>query len=385
MNRHHHPSLWGLLGLALLSTPLLGQSPLPQASSPSTAAIAFSRTQWRTYNQIDSIGIYRTDPQGLRTVRLTPQTSGVQYRLGGWSPSGNSIVYELFREDRPGRSQLYAMDREGGSVRQITQGTGTHSMPAWGPGGIAYAEGPCLALVRGDGEGQHKLFCPPEDSLLQPPQWMVDGTNILIRTGHYEGSLEPVLLSSAWRVDSRTGQASLLAHWPPIRISTSASRVQPQAAEPQPDELYFSPTGREALLFRDPEIQPSVYRVDLTTGAFSAYPIDGYSFVYSPDGARVALGGHTTIPGYIDFANVYVAGRLGDNLRQITRNYNNTTISWLPVQWSRNGRRLLAEKLVYTGDPIVHPRHELHILDLDTGAQVRLPDGEGGPGSWFQP
>ena len=73
MNRHHHPSLWGLLGLALLSTPLLGQSPLPQASSPSTAAIAFSRTQWRTYNQIDSIGIYLTDPQGLRTVRLTPR------------------------------------------------------------------------------------------------------------------------------------------------------------------------------------------------------------------------------------------------------------------------------------------------------------------------
>lgn len=371
MNARFNLRRWHALVLMLLGLPALALAQVPPTANAasSTAAILFSRTQWIGIN-IDRISIYLTDPQGLRTVRLTPSISGFQFKLGGWSPRGTSIVYELVRSDRPaGQSQLYVMDRQGGGVHRITSGVETHSMPVWGPGGIAYAEGDCLALVRGNGENQHKVFCAPEEPLLRAPQWLADGQNVLIMTGRYIGHLDPPLHESIWRVNTSTGQATLLFE----RLFGGS----------YPGELTFSPTGREGLFWGS---DLASARVDLTTATLSPYPISGGWFRYSADGRRTAFGGSVVLPGGTSYANLYVAGRLGGHLVQLTRNYSNPDIDWVPAQWSRDGRYVLAMKRTLDEMRWLHPaRQELRIVDVATGNQIHLPDGEAAEGAWFEP
>ena len=75
MNTHHHLRRWHALVLVLLVFPTLAQTQQSAGAASSTAAILFSRTQWINIH-VDRISIYRTDPQGLRTVQLTPSISG---------------------------------------------------------------------------------------------------------------------------------------------------------------------------------------------------------------------------------------------------------------------------------------------------------------------
>jgi TolB protein len=53
-----------------------------------------------------------------------------------WSPDGRQIA---FVSDRSGGPRIFAMDAEGGSVRQLTE-SGHHTQPRWSPRGdvIAY-------------------------------------------------------------------------------------------------------------------------------------------------------------------------------------------------------------------------------------------------------
>ncbi|MGN2250473.1 hypothetical protein ACFWZ1_10415 [Frateuria sp. GZRe14] len=353
---------------ALLLT-ALGAPPADAQSS--TAAVLFSRTQYTQDNRIDSISIFRTDPQGLRTIRLTPRISGYQFKLGGWSPQGTGIVYELVRNDRPaGQSQLYVMDRQGGGVRQVTHGQGSHSMPVWGPGGIAYAEGRCLALVRGDGENQHVLFCPPDDHLLRRPQWTTDGTSLLIQAGHRGGPQGPIY-QTLWRVNASTGQATRL-----FRLEDEQHTQQPK--------FSFSPTREEGMLWGGG--WPAL-RVTFSNGYFWSYNSEGYGFKYAPGGNRVAFGGYLVLPDGTGFSNLYVSDRReGSDTHQLSRNYSNPDIHWVPVQWSRDAQYVLAIRRTLNAQRSLPPvKQELRIVEVATGRQTRLPDGEAIEGAWFQP
>ena len=371
MARRHHPSLCRLLALALLSTPALGQGAPQDSATSSAASILFSRTQYGEGNQIRSTSIFRTDPQGLRVTQLTPWISGYQFKPGSWSPNGSSIVYELVRDDRPsGQSQLYVMDRQGGGVRRITRGLGMHSMPAWGPGGIAYAQGSCLALVRGNGEGQHVLFCPPEDHLLRPPQWTTDGQSVLIQAGHRAGPAGPVY-QTLWRVAAGSGQATLL-----FRFEDDEQSQQPH--------FSFSPTRQEGLFWGG---GGPVARATFRNGYLWSFNAQGYWYRYTADGNRIAFGGVTLLPDGAAYANLYVAERLvGDDVRQLTSNYSHLDVDWVAVQWSRDASCVLAIKRTLNSQRELPPlRQELRIVNVATGRQIRLPEGEAIEGAWFQP
>lgn len=371
MIRQHRPSLCRLLALALLSTPALGQSAPQVGAAPSTASILFSRTQYSEGNQLQSTSIFRTDPQGLRVTQLTPWIAGYQFKPGGWSPQGSSIVFELVRNDRPaGQSQLYVMDRQGGDMRRITRGVGKHSMPAWGPGGIAYAEGPCLALVRGNGEDQHVLFCPPDDHLLRPPQWTTDGQSLLIQAGHRAGPASPVV-QTLWRVNASSGQATLL-----FRLEDAGPLQQPH--------FSFSPTRQEGLFWGGGW---PVFRATFRNGYLWGFNAQGRWYRYTPDGNRIAFGGVTSLPDGSAYANLYVADRLvGEDVRQLTSNYSRPDVDWVAVQWSRDARYVLAIKRTLNSSRELPPvRQELRIVEVATARQIRLPDGEAIEGAWFQP
>ncbi|MGN2244268.1 TolB family protein [Frateuria sp. GZRR33] len=184
---------------AVLLTALGASSAFAQTS---TASILFTRQVFRFDGALGS-QLYRVKPSGQNVVTLAPVTYGFDIHGASWSPGGASVVYELIHQaigSPTYTSQLYVVNRQGGSLHQITTGDALHSQPSWGPNGvIAFALGSCLATVRPDGTQQHVVFCPPHESgqhgsiLLSLFHWTPSGNGILIEAAGDEGGLEPVM------------------------------------------------------------------------------------------------------------------------------------------------------------------------------------------------
>jgi hypothetical protein len=73
-------------------------------------------------------------------VRALPGTPGMRDGPPAWSPDGATIAYP---SERPGRHELYLVDRGGGNDRQVTRENADFTGPAWHP------DGGRIAAVRG--------------------------------------------------------------------------------------------------------------------------------------------------------------------------------------------------------------------------------------------
>ena len=115
------------------------------------------------------------DRSGRRLDRLT-------FNIGidtapTWSPNGRQIAFE---SDRTGVPQIYVMDAEGASVRQLSRGGEAHS-PAWSPLGdrIAYVERVGgrfqVAAISVGGGGRTVLTSVGEN---EDPSWSPDGLHL---------------------------------------------------------------------------------------------------------------------------------------------------------------------------------------------------------------
>lgn len=310
-------------------------------------------------------GFAVVDTQGRQAILMPPE-AGVYRDLGGWSPGGSNIVFAVSRDDNLPRSQLWVMDRQGGGVRRITQGIGLRYQPVWGAGGIAYIENfACLNIVGGQGQNQRRLFWLPEEGLIVRLQWSLDGKSVLF-FGEHEvgGGLEPPTDQSIYRVNVRTGLATLIFLRRLNGPSSSRLFLSPDAAWAV--DINYDRSDRFSL-------------IDLATGAESGLGIDGRSPVWSPDSKRLAFTGPFGVLYVMDAATRPSERRL----RRLTSNPQD--ITFVPVAWSRDGTCLLANRLHYVGtgedaytvaDPV--------IFDLATGERTRLPHGAAVEHGWFQ-
>jgi Tol biopolymer transport system component len=75
-----------------------------------------------------------------------------------WSPDGRQIAFEA--DPRRGDHRIYVINADGSDLRQIIDGEGRDSAPAWSPDGqwIAFARWTDLWLVRPDGAEAHVLL-----------------------------------------------------------------------------------------------------------------------------------------------------------------------------------------------------------------------------------
>jgi Tol biopolymer transport system component len=146
-----------------------GTEDLEPAWSPDGSQIVFTRGFLRfsrsdqRYELVRS-EIWRVNADGTNARRLTRARKGIADSFPAWSPDGRRIA---FVSDRSGNREIYAMDRNGRALRQLTRARGEDRWPAWAPHGqrIAFVSNRAgndeLFVVNADGSHLRRLTRSP--------------------------------------------------------------------------------------------------------------------------------------------------------------------------------------------------------------------------------
>ena len=337
------------------------------AAQTSTASILFTRTLYRAVDGTQGDQLYRVKPSGTNVALLAPVTYDYDILNSSWSPSGASAVYELARRGLQGThdvSQLYVVNRQGGSPLQITTGTGTHTQPVWGPHGIiAYATTSCLGTVRADGTQQHIVFCPPKEAgeersyPLSLFRWTPSGKSVLIEATGDEGGLEPSMwFSTVYRVNVSTGAA--------VKLSAHVFQGEFLTLDIAPDNQHGVYGGNPMRV------------LDFASGTVTTLPTNGFDPLYSPDGRKIAF--LMTQPNHSPYyTNVYVIHPDGSHLRQLTNAVPDVLDYRAVADWSADSTRLLVNQV---GDD-----RWLQIIDLRDNSLRNVTKGTADKHAWFHP
>ena len=342
--------------------------------------------------------LLRINADGTALHPLMPMVDAVYNGSPTWSPGGGLVAFERFNTLLD-RTDIFLMDSQGQQLHRLTDGSTKFHTPVWGPGGtIAFVSddgpvhwgyvGSCLGTIRADGSQQQHLFCPgvvPAQRAFSPirvsrPTWTADGASILIEAGYIGGLTTPEWYSAMYKVDARTGAATLL-RW----------QIGEQAGA-------FAPNGSEALYAQwSCPVEPpcsstdvlSLYRFDFASQQ-STRLADGYAPLYSPDGDKIAFtrtfSFDPTQPDLPRYDQVFVMNADGTNVRQLTSTKVDN-IEYLAADWSRDGTQLLVNRTLYSeqNGRRVNPRPALRIIDVNTGAITSVSAGFAYRGAWFQP
>ena len=332
-------------------------------------ALVFTRVQYDADGfPRDSALVLANAAGSVRT--LTPNVDGVHDTGASWSPRGTRLVFERRDTNARERDTLFVADRRG-NVRRLLPGTGPYRTPAWGPQDrIAYVSvrgaQQCLSLADADGHHRRDLFCPADGTELTRPVWSPDGGALYVAGGYYTGRLEPEWHAQAWRIDALTGVATKLAE---------ETMVEPRT-------LTFSPDGTRGI-YSDPN-PTDMTLVDFRTGESTPLGI-GCSPRWSPDGSRIAFTGevYEGAPDFRYYEPLFVMDADGSHVRRITAARVDNHI-YAAVDWSRDGARVLANRIVFTDPSVTQRRTALRIIDVDSGRVQRMPAGFAETGAWFE-
>lgn len=345
---------------------LVAASMAPAAESATTASIVFSRINWRAVDSSHDTVLYWIKPAGGSVVPLTPVTYHVDYRGGSWSPNGGSVAYEMAPQATPQQSQLFVVDRQGGSSHQITRGPGLHTQASWGPGStIAFVTSDsgkyCLGAVIADGTRQRILFCPPHTPegrsaiVLATPQWSQGGKSVYVEAGNYGPGLEPQWYSRVYRVNVYSGAIVLLTE--------QAFGTPDEGGDSGP--VAIAPDGTHGIY----PVSPSEFDlVDFATGTRTALAFGGSTPRYSPDGSKIAFRNGS---GAIAVMNADGSGA------HTVIAHPDPQAEYSVADWSPNGKSLLVNQ--------VDNDRLLQIVDLATGQATTVTKGTADRDAWFHP
>jgi TolB protein len=219
-------------------------------------------------------------------------------------------------EGRVGKAkEIFIMDFDGRSMRQVTRNGSLNVAPAISPDGtkvafVSYKSGmPHLYVLAQDGPMTD--ISPPGADLSNAPDWSPDGKQIVFSAAK-EGD------SEIYIYDFASGRSR--------RITTSP------ASETSPS---WSPSGREIAFTSDRTGRPQIYVMDAEGGSVRRLTFDGTyndQAAWAPDGNRIAYAGWVD-----DHFDIFVMDVASGVARRITdaAGYNENP------RWSADGRHIV--------------------------------------------
>ncbi|HET9282769.1 MAG TPA: hypothetical protein VFR24_12475 [Candidatus Angelobacter sp.] len=154
------------------------QSYLPGLSA---VFIAFSPDgQWITYANTMDNTLWRSRADGTDALQLTRPP--MQVEVSSWSPDGRHIAFMACTPGKPWR--IYLIDRNGGQIREISEGTDGQGGPSWSPDGrfIVYGNVDCEKTqncwIRKLELATEKTVMLPESNGMRTARWSPNGKYI---------------------------------------------------------------------------------------------------------------------------------------------------------------------------------------------------------------
>jgi len=303
----------------------------------------------------------------LSLIQSKPQYGDVQ--APAWSPDGRTIV---FVSNRDGNGEVYAMDADGSSPRNLTQNPAKKDVhPAWSPDGrsIAFVSrrspssrckpgpGPCwddfngeINVMNADGSGKRNLTRRANDDY---PTWSPDGRRIafLRVTGSYR--------HRGYHLYAVNADGSVLRNLGRIAATAYFS-----------SHLVWSPDGRTIYVGR--------YLISTDGSGARKLPYIPWTAVWSPNGRQIAFVGNRPRGGPCpckDNSDIYVMNADGSGTRRLTHNVG---YDGEPA-WSPDGRRIAFQSKRRVGG-----NGEIYVMNADGSGKrnlTRNPAQDGRP-SW---
>ena len=267
-----------------------------------------------------------------------------------WSPDGRRIA---FVSSRDGNSEVYVMSADGSGKRNLTRSRTSDDYPTWSPNGrrIAFLRatrsngirfwGHELYVVNADGSGLRRLTRNPKGYFLYQTVWSPDGRTIY--AGPYVANAD----GSGAQVSLQVGA---IAVWSPDGTRIALARKPDWCS----DRGGTRPCAGSHSDIYVMNADGSGKRKLTHDARQNAEP------VWSPDGRRIAF-----VSRRDGNAEIYVMNADGSGKRNLTRNPARDA----SPSWSPDGRRI-----AFVSDR--DGRLETHVVNADGSGQRRLAGSE---------
>lgn len=202
------------------------QAYLPSSTSPSSASAVTTAVSKQSLlfvsNQDGDSEIYAVNRDGSDLHQLT-QNNREDYQAS-WSPDGQRVAFLSFRD---GNGEIYMMKADGSEQQRLTNHPGLDSDPQWSPDGqhIAFTSNrkddrTQLYVINIDGSGDLRQLTAGAGGV-SAPRWSPDGSEIALRApnGENPGNSDIALVSfdgSGYRhLTSHAKYNDLMFEWSP--------------------------------------------------------------------------------------------------------------------------------------------------------------------------
>jgi Tol biopolymer transport system component len=293
----------------------------------------------------------------LSLIQGKPSRLDVQ--APSWSPDGRTIVFVSWRD---GNGEVYAMDADSSSPRNLTQDPAKDVRPAWSPDGrriafVSLRDGNSgIYVMNADGSGKRNLTRDRGAFGGLIPSWSPDGRKIaFVRATRSKRGPLGVIRFWGYELYLVNADGSGLRRLPLNPRSKQYSLLHP---------LVWSPDGRTI------HSGPHLVRTDGSGSRLLSY-IPSTAAVWSPDGTRIAVagypwryGGTNPVPCCAPSHTViFVMNADGSGIRKLTHN----ALGNAEPAWSPDGR-----KIAFSSTSTRNGNRDIYVMNADGSGKRNL-------------